>query len=43
VSFERGALVLDGHRYEVKRKGVAVNLTPSEIKVLFALASNRTA
>ena len=40
VSFERGALVLDGHRYEVKRQGVAVNLTPSEFKVLFALASN---
>jgi DNA-binding response OmpR family regulator len=40
VSFERGALVLDGHRYEVKRKGVAVNLTPSEFKVLFTLASH---
>jgi len=40
VSFERGALVLDGHRYEVKKQGVAVNLTPSEFKVLFALASN---
>jgi len=40
VSFERGGLVLDGHRYEVKRKGVPVNLTPSEFKVLFALASN---
>ena len=40
VSFEGGALVLDGHRYEVTRQGVAVNLTPSEFKVLFALASN---
>jgi two-component system OmpR family response regulator len=40
VSFERGTLVLDGHRYEVKRKGEPVNLTPSEFKVLFALASN---
>jgi two-component system OmpR family response regulator len=40
VSFERGTLVLDGHRYEVKRRGVAVNLTPSEFKVLFTLASH---
>jgi DNA-binding response OmpR family regulator len=40
VSFEGGTLILDGHRYEVRRKDVAVNLTPSEFKVLFALASN---
>jgi DNA-binding response OmpR family regulator len=40
VSFEHGALVLDGHRYQVTRKGAPVNLTPSEFKVLFALASN---
>jgi len=36
VSFERGALVLDGHRYEVKHRGTPVNLTPSEFKVFFA-------
>ena len=35
-----GALVLDGHRYEVKRRGTPVSLTPSEFKVLFTLASN---
>jgi two-component system OmpR family response regulator len=40
VSFEKGLLVLDGHRYEVRRKGEAVNLTPAEFKVLLALASN---
>lgn len=40
VSFERGTLVLDGHRYEVKRKGAPLNLTPAEFKVLFTLASN---
>ncbi len=40
VSFEGGALILDGHRYEVKRAGASVNLTPSEFKVLFALASH---
>ncbi len=40
VSFEHGALTLDGHRYEVKRKGVPVRLTPAEFKVLFSLASS---
>ena len=40
VSFERGSLILDGHRYEVKWKGAPVNLTPAEFKVLFSLASN---
>jgi DNA-binding response OmpR family regulator len=40
VSFERGTLILDGHRYEVKRKGAPVNLTPAEFKVLFTLASS---
>ncbi len=40
VSFEQGTLVLDGHRYEVKRKGRPVNLTPTEFKVLFTLASH---
>jgi len=39
VSFERGLLTLDGHRYEVKKKGVHVDLTPTEFKVLFTLAS----
>ena len=40
VSFEEGLLVLDGHRYEARRKGELVSLTPAEFKVLFALASN---
>lgn len=40
VSFERGQLILDGHRYEVKKGGALVSLTPSEFKVLFTLASN---
>jgi DNA-binding response OmpR family regulator len=39
VSFERGTLTLDGHRYEVTKKGSPVGLTPTEFKVLFALAS----
>jgi DNA-binding response OmpR family regulator len=40
ISFEQGQLVLDGHRYEVKKDGKPVNLTPSEFKVLFTLASH---
>jgi two-component system OmpR family response regulator len=40
VSFEKGSLVLDGHRYEARRKGELVSLTPAEFKVLFALASS---
>jgi two-component system OmpR family response regulator len=40
VSFEKGLLVLDGHRYEARARGGPVNLTPAEFKVLFALASN---
>jgi two-component system OmpR family response regulator len=40
LSFEHSSLVVDGHRYEVTRDGQPVNLTPSEFKVLFALASS---
>jgi len=40
VSFEKGLLALDGHRYEARCKGELVSLTPAEFKVLFALASN---
>ncbi len=39
VSFELGLLTLDGHSYAVKKKGEPVNLTPTEFKVLFTLAS----
>jgi DNA-binding response OmpR family regulator len=39
VRFEHGLLTLDGHRYEVKKKDALVELTPTEFKVLFALAS----
>jgi DNA-binding response OmpR family regulator len=39
VCFEQGQLTLDGHRYEVKKKGKTVELTPTEFKVLFTLAS----
>jgi two-component system OmpR family response regulator len=40
LSFGRGTLVVDGHRYQVLRKDAAVNLTPTEFKVLFTLASH---
>ena len=40
LSFNAGALTVDGHRYEVHKQGRSVNLTPTEFKVLFALASS---
>ena len=40
MSFNNGALTVDGHRYEVKKNGTVLNLTPTEFKVLFTLASH---
>jgi DNA-binding response OmpR family regulator len=40
VSFNDGALTVDGHRYEVKKNGAPLNLTPTEFKVLFTLAAH---
>lgn len=40
MSFNNGRLVIDGQSYQVKRKGLVVNLTPTEFKVLFTLASH---
>lgn len=40
VSFNKGALAMDGLRYEVKKNGVLLNLTPTEFKVFFTLASH---
>ena len=39
-SFNKRSLLVDGHRYEVKKKGEPVSLTPTEFKVLFTLASH---
>jgi len=39
VSFNNGALLFDGQTYEVKKKGLSLNLTPTEFKVLDTLAS----
>jgi two-component system OmpR family response regulator len=40
LSFNKGALVVDGHSYDVKLHGEKVVLTPTEFKVLFALAAS---
>lgn len=40
MSFNNGLLIIDGQSYHVKRKGLVVNLTPTEFKVLFTLASH---
>ncbi len=39
MSFDNGLLTIDGHRYEVRKKGALVKLTPSEFRILFTLAS----
>ncbi|MDF1537193.1 MAG: response regulator transcription factor [bacterium] len=39
LSFEDGRLVLDGQTYQVTRDGVVADLTASEFKILFILAS----
>ena len=39
VSFNSGVLVIDGQTYEVKKKGLSLNLTPTEFKVLNTLSS----
>jgi two-component system OmpR family response regulator len=38
MSFNKGALLIDGGSYKVVHKGKEVTLTPTEFKVLFALA-----
>jgi two-component system OmpR family response regulator len=39
MSFNSGSLVIDGQSYSVKKDGLLLNLTPTEFKVLYALAS----
>lgn len=39
MSFENGLLTIDGHSYTVRKKGVLLDLTPTEFKVLHTLAS----
>jgi DNA-binding response OmpR family regulator len=39
MSFNSKSLVIDGQAYEVKKNGELVNITPTEFKVLYSLAS----
>ncbi|MCE5194761.1 MAG: response regulator transcription factor [Nitrospiraceae bacterium] len=39
LSFNNGNIVIDGQTYEVKKNGTLSNLTPTEFKVLFTIAS----
>ncbi len=39
MSFSNGSLVVDGHSYAVRKNGGSVDITPTEFKVLFTLAS----
>jgi two-component system OmpR family response regulator len=39
MTFNNGLLIIDGHSYVVKKKGLILNLTPTEFKVLYTLAS----
>jgi DNA-binding response OmpR family regulator len=40
MSFGMGILKIDGQSYEVQKKGNKINLTPTEFKLLFTLASS---
>jgi two-component system OmpR family response regulator len=39
MSFNQGAFVVDGHSYTVMKRGHPLDITPTEFKVLFTLAS----
>ncbi len=39
MSFNNGALTIEGHSYTVKKEDILLDLTPTEFKVLYALAS----
>jgi two-component system OmpR family response regulator len=40
ISFNNGLLRIDGQSYSVEKDGVKINLTPTEFKILFTLASS---
>jgi two-component system OmpR family response regulator len=40
MKFNNGLLVIDGHSYTVDKKGLLLNLTPTEFKVLYTIASH---
>ncbi|OGW76186.1 MAG: DNA-binding response regulator, partial [Nitrospirae bacterium RIFOXYB2_FULL_43_5] len=41
MSFNNGLLIIDEQSYEVKKNGLSINLTPTEFKVLFSIASTQ--
>lgn len=40
MSFNNSLLIIDGQSYQVRKKRLSVNFTPTEFKVLFTLASS---
>ncbi|MDA8339660.1 MAG: response regulator transcription factor [Nitrospiraceae bacterium] len=42
MSFNNGLLTIDGQSYQAKKRGILINLTPTEFKVLFTLSSAPT-
>jgi DNA-binding response OmpR family regulator len=40
MSFNKGGLVIDGQSYDVRMDGRQINITPTEFKLLYVLASN---
>ena len=42
MSFNNGHLIINGHDYTVKKNGLFLDLTPTEFKVLYTLASYPT-
>ena len=40
LSFNKGALVMDGQSYQILKNGNPIDLTPTEFKVLFTLAQS---
>ncbi|MGQ9571461.1 MAG: response regulator transcription factor [Thermodesulfovibrionales bacterium] len=40
ISFNNGLITIDGRSYEVRKRAKTIDLTPTEFKLLFVLASN---
>src|ERR1700690_2968101 len=40
LSFNKSSLIIDGQSYEVKKSGGSINITPTEFKVLYILATH---
>lgn len=40
LSFNKGLLIIDGKSYEVKKKGILINFTPTEFKIISVLVGS---